>query len=108
MTFENFYIRLSQFDLVITARFHGAVFASMMNIPFITIEVEQKLRMIAENYSGGAYVWTSKFDLNELNEHVSSIESAYVSHKEVVERVSRENRNIVTNQYKYLLKSICQ
>ncbi len=108
MTFENFYEKLSQFDLVITARFHGAVFASMMNIPFITIEVEQKLRMIAEKYSGGAYVWTNKFDLDELDEHVSKIEGAYESHKEIVESVSRENRNIVTNQYKYLLKSICQ
>lgn len=108
MTFDNFYKKLSGFELVITARFHGAIFASMMGIPFITIEVEQKLRMVAENYKAGAYVWDNNFELYQLQNHITAIESNYEQHKNVIQKNSLVFKNLVTQQYNDLLKKLCQ
>ena len=108
MTFEDFYALLSQFDLHITARFHGAVFASMLHIPFITIEVEQKLKMIADNYEGGAYCWENDFDLNNLEKLVGRVNLNYLHHKESVIKNTSKNKEIVHQQYQELIKEICK
>ena len=44
---NDFIAKHYNFDLVITARFHGAVFASLIGKPFITIGIEPKLEMIS-------------------------------------------------------------
>jgi len=107
MTFDEFYTQFSDFDLHITARFHGAVFASMFHIPFITIEVEQKLRMIAENYHGGAYCWKNDFDLDKITRLVEKVEADYVEHKKVIITNTDKYKEIVQEQYKELIKKIC-
>ncbi|WP_312993432.1 polysaccharide pyruvyl transferase family protein [Chryseobacterium flavum] len=108
MTFDEFYGLFSQFDLHITARFHGAVFASMFHIPFITIEVEQKLKMIAENYEGGAYCWKNDFDLEKIMNLVKKVESDYLQHKKVIINNTAQYKEIVQEQYKELIKKICK
>ncbi|WP_345992286.1 polysaccharide pyruvyl transferase family protein [Chryseobacterium sp. Chry.R1] len=107
MTFDEFYMQFSDFDLHITARFHGAVFASMLHIPFITIEVEQKLSMIAENYRGGAYCWKNDFDLDKITDLVEKVEADYVEHKKVIITNTAKFKGIVQEQYKELIKKIC-
>lgn len=108
MTFEEFYALLSQFDLHITARFHGAVFASMFHIPFISIEVEQKLKMIAGNYEGGAYCWESDFDLTKLDQLVNKVKLNYLSHKDSIVKNTTKYKEVAEQQYQELIKKICK
>lgn len=106
MTFCEIYNLLSQFDLHVTARFHGAVFASLLHIPFITIGIEQKLSMIARNYEGGAYCWESSFKLEQLRNFVEKIRLEYKQHKENVVRQTDIYQERVQAQYKELINRI--
>lgn len=78
---DGFLEELSNFDLFITARFHGAVFASLLGKPFITVEVEQKLRMIHESFPQGSACWKQGFDTTELLEFVKDMDEKYLQYK---------------------------
>lgn len=62
---EKFIDVLSGFDVFITARYHGAVFGALLNKPCICIEVEQKLKMISELFSGFE-LWNQPFNIEQL------------------------------------------
>lgn len=79
--FDSFLEEISKCDLFITARFHGAIFASLLNTPFITIEVEQKLKFISETYSESSYSWGNPFDLEDLYSKISLLNENYVQRK---------------------------
>ena len=53
-TIFEFIKMLSDYDAFITARYHGAVFASILKKPVVCIEVEQKLRLVADLFDVGA------------------------------------------------------
>ncbi|WP_020084650.1 polysaccharide pyruvyl transferase family protein [Hyphomicrobium zavarzinii] len=46
--FETFWHALAQMDLVVTARFHGAVFAVLGETPFLAIGIEPKLELVRD------------------------------------------------------------
>jgi polysaccharide pyruvyl transferase WcaK-like protein len=48
-TIEKFMETLSHFDLFISARFHGVIFSTLLNIPAISIALEPKLELVKEN-----------------------------------------------------------
>lgn len=45
---EMFWKYLAEKDLIVTSRFHGAIFALLSNTPFIAIEIEPKLRNLRD------------------------------------------------------------
>jgi polysaccharide pyruvyl transferase WcaK-like protein len=63
-TIEKFIDMLGGFDVLVTARYHGAVAASLLEIPFICIGIEPKLVMIGGLFD--APVWESPFQPEAL------------------------------------------
>lgn len=64
---ESYSKYLGGFDMFITSRFHGAVFASLLGIPFITVAVDQKLVLFSEKAGLNKFVWKPDFDTAELH-----------------------------------------
>ncbi|MFN5415988.1 MAG: polysaccharide pyruvyl transferase family protein [Flavobacteriia bacterium] len=91
-TFDSFLKEISICDIFITARFHGAIFSTLLEKPFISIEIEQKLRFVSDLYSECSHCWKSGFDELELLNHVSDINSNY---EDYVEKTT-----IITNKFK--------
>ncbi|MEP5568692.1 MAG: polysaccharide pyruvyl transferase family protein [Halioglobus sp.] len=68
---------LAEFDLFITARYHGAVFAAILGKPIICIEVEQKLRLVSELFESGARLWSYPFSPTDCMAALEEIEMNY-------------------------------
>lgn len=45
---ETFWNALAKMDLVVTSRFHGAVFAALAETPFLAIDIEPKLELVRD------------------------------------------------------------
>lgn len=56
---------LNRFDILVTARYHGAVFASLLGIPFISIGIEPKLILAAQMLGVGEYIWKFPFNADD-------------------------------------------
>lgn len=67
-TLEDFMERFNEFDGFISARYHGAVVASLLNKPTICIEIEPKLKIITQQIPEFK-LWTNNFDIDELYSH---------------------------------------
>ncbi|UPT77165.1 polysaccharide pyruvyl transferase family protein [Sulfurovum sp. XGS-02] len=78
---DTFLKLLDNFDLFITARYHGAIFASLLEKPFIAIGVEQKLELISDLYQNGSEKWLYPFDLHQCLSYVQDIEKNYSSYQ---------------------------
>ncbi len=76
-TIEDFMKQLSFFDLILTARYHGAVFSTLLNIPFISIVVEQKLELISEIYKDSCEKWEYPFNINDCMEKIDRVNKNY-------------------------------
>ncbi len=87
---KNFILSLNNYDLFITARYHGAVFSTILGKPFISIEVEQKLKLISLIYNKSSRNWTFPFNVNECLDYVRTIDSNYL---DCVNNVIKENKN---------------
>ncbi|MBI1785496.1 polysaccharide pyruvyl transferase family protein [Candidatus Sumerlaeota bacterium] len=62
---DSFMAKLSEFDLFVTARYHGAVLAALLEKPVICVELDPKLRLAAEALYGkeeNSAVWAAPFD----------------------------------------------
>lgn len=71
-TVNQFVQTLSHCELVVTARYHGAVAAAMLGKPVICIEVEQKLRIAALTLHSERYLWRQPFVADQLRRLVCS------------------------------------
>ncbi len=73
---QSFLERMTAFDLIITTRYHGALFATQLGVPFIAVEIEPKLRMAAETFSGSPpdqaseWIWPPPFDQESLERKI--------------------------------------
>ncbi|KEQ28925.1 hypothetical protein N180_15360 [Pedobacter antarcticus 4BY] len=65
---------LNEFDLFITARYHGFIFASLLNIPSICIDIEPKLSLAHETFKSSSFLWSSPFKAESLIGSVNEIE----------------------------------
>jgi polysaccharide pyruvyl transferase WcaK-like protein len=73
----SFLEQLSEYDAFIAARYHGAVFASILRKPSICIEVEQKLALVAGLLGAGARLWAQPFDVDQCLDHVENLHCSY-------------------------------
>ncbi|MBN2392184.1 MAG: polysaccharide pyruvyl transferase family protein [Anaerolineae bacterium] len=94
-TITGFMELLSGYDAFITARYHGAVFASILRKPMVCIEVEQKLRLVSDLLGAGARLWTYPFNTSECLEHISALEDDYSSAEQCLARVVGEQGVLV-------------
>lgn len=81
---DDFLIVLSNYDLFITARFHGAVFSALLGKPFITVGVEQKLKMISEVFKDSSFCWNYPFSENQCLEQFHLISNNYLHFKDAL------------------------
>jgi polysaccharide pyruvyl transferase WcaK-like protein len=79
-TISRFMDKLSSFDLFLTARYHGAVFATLLNIPFLSIIVEQKLALISDIYDKCSEKWEYPFDVNDCINKIGAINNNYIEY----------------------------
>jgi len=68
---------LASYDLFITARYHGAVFATLLEKPSICIEVEPKLGLFADVLGMAGRCWKYPFDRSECFRLIGDIEADY-------------------------------
>ena len=97
---------LSGYDAFITARYHGAVFASILGKPVVCIEVEQKLRCVSELLRDGARVWAYPFVSSECIEQISSIEGNYPAAVECLAGVVKEQNALAEKTLSEFRKSM--
>ena len=74
---QGFTRGLASYDLFITARYHGAVFATLLGRPSICIEVEPKLSLFADVLGPAGRCWKYPFDRSECLRLVGDIEADY-------------------------------
>lgn len=75
MSFDNFLELISQNDLIITARYHGAVIATLIDLPFISIAIEPKLEMVATLFNMPS--WKYPYDLQYCLNFIEGIDNCY-------------------------------
>lgn len=76
-TIDSFSNKLKDFDLIITSRYHGAIYSVINGIPFIAVEVEPKLLLLEEEFIGSCDVWRKPFRQEDLISHVMNIKSNF-------------------------------
>lgn len=67
--------QLAEYRIIVTARYHGAIFAALMGRACICVEVEQKLRLAAETLDVARYLWRQPFSSDALYELVNVLEA---------------------------------
>lgn len=71
-TIDEFLSSLNQFDAFISARYHGAIIASLLNKPVICIEIEDKLKILT-NQLKELKLWRKPFNEKELIDHLRTL-----------------------------------
>ena len=71
----DFLHELDQFDCLLTARYHGALFGALIGRPVICIELEQKLRLVSELLKVG--LWRQPFNESSCLELVEQVFAEY-------------------------------
>lgn len=88
---SSFLVSLSAYDAFITARYHGAVFASILGKPMICIGVERKLELAASLFGEGARLWSHPFNAASCLKHVADLDANH-------SRCEAAMKGIVANQ----------
>lgn len=107
---DEFIKQLNGFDVFITARFHGAVFSSLLGKPFISISVEQKLKMIHQEFKDGSLLWSYPFNKEEIMNNVKQICGHYIEYENAVikekKRKNKESDKMFTDFKKFYLNEV--
>ena len=74
---ESFLGFLSSYDLFVTARYHGAIFASILRKPVVAIEIENKLALVSELLKVGSRLWAYPFHAEQCLEHIAEFDRHY-------------------------------
>lgn len=98
-TLNSFIEILSGYDLFISARFHGVVFASLLNIPSIAIEIEPKLKVTKELLGDGVKIWPQPFN-DSLLQIIQEIN--YSQAKEVLKEAVFNNGVLAQKMFEQL------
>jgi len=93
---------LARFAIIVTARYHGAVLASTIGIPVVTIDIEQKLSLVSGILSDQRYSWHPPFDAIVLCRLVKDILNSYQQVKTVIDSAVYAQRCKVAEMLKEL------
>jgi len=95
-TIRDFVGKLSTYDLFITARYHGAVFATLLEKPSICIEVEPKLALFAEVLGPAGRCWKYPFDASECLRLMREVEADLPHVAALLQGIKREHSMLAT------------
>jgi len=93
---------LSGFDAFITARYHGAVFASLLGKPSLCIAIEPKLEIIADQLKNLAAVWRTPYDNEKALRMIQQLEINAKSLDAVIELATQRAVQMSQNCIAYL------
>jgi polysaccharide pyruvyl transferase WcaK-like protein len=79
--FEEFYAYLNECDILITSRYHAAIFALNLGIPTICLGIDPKLKALCDEVNG-FYYWDPKEDIQVVDNYVQNIRNDYELHQE--------------------------
>lgn len=68
---EDFMLKLNNFDGFISARYHGAILASLLAKPVVCVEVEDKLRILTTQVKEMC-LWEKPFDSGQLLDYLEN------------------------------------
>lgn len=85
---------LRQFDLIITARAHGAILAATLGIPSVCIEIEPKLKYVSESLGKGGKLWHQPFNECELLATIEEVSDNLSYCREQARIAAKTNRNL--------------
>ena len=88
MTFDVFLNELSKFDIFITSRYHGAIVASLLKKPFISIGLDPKLEMVAKLFDMPC--WKYPYSINKCHSLIKTVDEDY---KNISLRYNSQLRN---------------
>jgi polysaccharide pyruvyl transferase WcaK-like protein len=91
-TVAQFVGQLARHDLIVTARYHGAVFAAASGKPVICVEVEPKLRLAAEALDSAEWLWRKPFSAAELRRVIAQTLNNPAQAGEIVARAAQRQR----------------
>ncbi|KAA2239194.1 polysaccharide pyruvyl transferase family protein [Chitinophaga agrisoli] len=98
-----FMAQLNTFDGFITARYHGAVFAALLNKPAICIEIEPKLEILTEQVPE-MRLWRKPFRKEELKEQMDIFYNREFDCAASVQRLRDRANNMLTAFARYMHK----
>lgn len=90
---QEFSDLLSQYNLVISARYHGIIFALIHQTPSIAIEIEPKLKLVSQEYNN-VLLWKKPFNQNEL---YNLVKSSLISNFQPNSQKNGELKNIIND-----------
>lgn len=106
-TVARFLSALSTFDLLVTSRYHGAVFSSLIGKPVVCIEVEPKLRLVSELLGSGASLWSQPFTVSECLGRIGELEADYFGAVNSLAEVTKQQGKLVEDMVSRLQPCIC-
>ena len=93
---SSFIENMADYDVIISARYHALVFAAVLGIPTIAIEVEPKLSIAAAALKPGCGLWRQPFDPEDLVMMVSQILDDYQTSVEAILLTAEAQRSLST------------
>jgi len=93
---RSFVQQLASYDLFITARYHGAVFATLLEKPALCIAVEPKLELFADVLGAAGRCWRHPFDASACLRLVGEIEADYSAVAARVQDIKHRQSSLAT------------
>lgn len=103
-SFSSYLQELSRCDIFLTSRYHGALVASLLRKPFISIGIEPKLTMVANLF--GMPCWEFPYDIQECHFLIRDVDenlSNYVNKLGVQTKIEAKKNKIMMDELKELL-----
>lgn len=74
---DQFLQVLNQFDILVSSRYHGAVFGAILGKPVVTISLEPKLATVGELLNEGGLAWDEPFDAGDLVSQIDTLTTEF-------------------------------
>lgn len=97
---------LNTYDFFLTARYHGAIFASILSKPFIAIDIEPKLNLVHNVFQHGSHLWKFPFNIDDCIFYINTIFAKYESYVQEIEAEVAMQRNLTMNMIDEFKKSL--
>lgn len=105
--FEDFYSYLNECDLLLTSRYHAAIFAANLNIPTVCLGIDPKLKALCEEVNG-FYYWNAEDDISDIEKNIENISASYIEHQDQINKsykILNTRGNSMVTEISNLLKN---
>ena len=101
---DDFIKELSLYDYIITSRFHGVIYSTLLGIPAISIEIEPKLSIVSNLNSG--LLFKNDMGLDDITSLCSELEDNFIFYRDRVIKSKHKNQNEATVNKEVLVEKV--